>query len=249
MTANLESFFQMHKNKSWLAPVPPSGLTPLELTKWLFEQDSMGWLKIDIDINLNDWIEESAMVEPHYVHHRSSENYIDQKHQDWMSCCIHGTSITHTEADESADNDQFQWTELSAKTPKVTEFWKKFPVERFRRLRFMKLKSNGFIGIHNDRPSNMKLANLSELKVLDKSVAINVALIHPQGCDFVIENTGTVPFQPGDMFIINITKNHSVINRSDKDRIHVIAEAVIGNKINEFSDLIYRSYKKQHGYN
>jgi hypothetical protein len=45
----------------------------------------------------------------------------------------------------------------------------------------------------------------------------------------------------------NIEKlDEMVINNSNLSRVHMIAHAIIGNKKQEFSDLLYRSYKKNH---
>lgn len=249
MVYDLNSFIEASQNKSWKPPRPPSNMSPIELTKWLFEQDEMGWLKLDIKIDLERWKIESTEAEQYYVNHRDSENYAGMKHKGWLSCCIHGLGIDKTQAEEEANRSLFHWTKLSDKVPAIRNFWKNFPVEGYKRLRFMKLEPNGWIGVHNDLPTGTENIKLKDLKVLDQSVAINVAVIHPHSCKFVTKEFGTVPWREGDVYIINVTKDHCVVNLSDTPRIHLIAEAVIGNKLNEFSELIYRSYKKQYGYN
>lgn len=249
MIINIISFIEKHKDKTWIPPSPPPGLSPVDFTRWLFDQDDMGWLKLDIDIDLDRWKEESKLAERYYVNHRDSENYAGMKHHGWLSCCIHGIGIDRTQAEETATRDLFHWTELSDQIPVITNFWKKFPVEGYKRLRFMKLEGNGFIGVHNDLPIGVKNVSLKDLEVLKQSVAIDVAVIHPENCDFISENFGTVPWKEGNTYIINLTKNHCVSNNSNIPRVHVIAECIIGNRIKEFSELIYRSYKKQYGYN
>ena len=47
-------------------------------------------------------------------------------------------------------------------------------------------------------------------------------------------------------FMVNIFNDHSVINNSSKDRIHLIAHCYLGNKRKEFCELIVNSYEKQH---
>lgn len=242
-------FIRENKNKTWNPPMPPNGLTPIELTKWLFEQDDMGWLKLDVNIDLDVWKKESQVAEQYYVNHRGSDHYANSEHQGWQSCCIHGIDTHKTEADELANRHLFHWTSLANLTPTITHFWKEeFPVEGYKRLRFMKLDKNGYIGVHNDLPTTTTATSLKDLDVLNQSVAVNVAIIHPEGCNFVTENFGTVPWQEGDVYIINITQNHCVINTSNTPRIHMIGECVIGNRLEEFAELIYRSYNKQYGY-
>jgi len=246
---NYRDFIDLHKNHSWKFPIPPAGLSPIELTEWLFHQDDIGWLRLDVDIDLSKWKEESKIAEKFYVNHRGSKNYDGSEHKGWKSCCIHGIDITRTEADDSATQHLFHWTELSELVPTITKFWKNiFPVEYYRRLRFMCLESSGYIGIHNDLPTMIEFKNLKQLDPLRNTISVNVAVIHPPNCDFVIENFGTVPISESEFYIINNTKNHCVVNDGLFPRIHVIAECVVGNKIKEFSELIYKSFKKEYGY-
>jgi len=248
MTIN--SFVSLNKDKTWVPPTPPNGLDPVGLTKWIFQQDSMGWIKLDVNIDLDAWKKESVIAEQYYVNHRGSDNYANSEHHGWQSCCVHGIDIHRTEADELANRHLFHWTELADLTPTITHFWKEiFPVEGYKRLRFMKLDAGGYIGVHNDLPSINSATSLKDLDVLNQSIAVNVAIIHPNDCNFVTENFGTVPWKEGDVYIINITQDHCVVNTSDQSRIHMIGECVIGNRLNDFANLIYRSYKKEYGYN
>jgi len=59
-----------------------------------------------------------------------------------------------------------------------------------------------------------------------------------------IEDHGLVPFGHGKVFLINILKNHEVVNNSNVERIHMIAQAHIGNKRQQFNELLDRSIKK-----
>lgn len=247
MTDDLREFVEKNRNKTWKLDSIPQSFSAVDFTKWIFEQDSMGWLKLDLEIDTDLWTAESAAADSYYVDHRSSENYAGMKHLGWKSCCLHGIDIQKTEADELANRHLFHWTELADKVPAITDFWKnKFPVEGYKRLRFMKLEPGGFIGIHNDLPTYSPYTSLRDLKVLDNSVAVNVAITQPQGCDFVTENFGTVPWSRGDFYIINVTQNHCVVNDSNEPRIHMIAECVIGDRLEDFADLISRSFGKNH---
>jgi hypothetical protein len=246
---NYRNFIELHKNKNWRFPTPPKNLSPIELTEWLFHQDDIGWLKLDVNIDLPKWQEESKIAEKFYVDHRGSKNYSGSEHKGWKSCCMHGISVTRTEAVEDANQHLFHWTELSKLVPTISSFWREsFPVEYYRRLRFMCLDPSGYIGVHNDLPTVSKFKNLKELDPLRNTISVNVAVIHPSNCDFVIENFGTIPISQSEFYIINNTKNHCVVNDGDFSRIHVIAECVVGNRINDFSELIYKSFKKEHGY-
>jgi hypothetical protein len=61
-----------------------------------------------------------------------------------------------------------------------------------------------------------------------------------------LDGYGQIPWQEGKAFIINIRNYHSVINFSNKNRIHLIAHGIPGNRKNEFVELIARSYRKQY---
>jgi hypothetical protein len=63
----------------------------------------------------------------------------------------------------------------------------------------------------------------------------------------VLDKKGIVPFKEGKAFIVNIRHTHSVINFSNNSRIHVIGHSYgYGAKLEEFAELVVRSYKKQY---
>jgi hypothetical protein len=249
LISHVNKFVIDHEHENWLMPQPPNSLSAVELTQWLFSRDEIGWLKVDLNFDLSTWKKEMMIAEQYYVNHRWSKNYQESEHQGWQSCCIHGLGVSNTTANDSANQDFFHWTELSDQVPNIKKFWLEFPVQYFRRLRFMKLDPGGYIGVHNDVPTESPFKNLADLKPLENTVTVNVAITQPKDCKFVIENCGTVPWNEGSIFMINNTKNHCVVNNSDKPRIHVIAECVVGNRLNDFSELVYRSFKKEYGYN
>ena len=61
-----------------------------------------------------------------------------------------------------------------------------------------------------------------------------------------LEGYGCVPWKEGKAFIINIRNYHSVINLSNKSRIHLIAHGKLDKRVNEFTELVARSYRKQY---
>jgi len=54
-------------------------------------------------------------------------------------------------------------------------------------------------------------------------------------------NSQTVPWRPGMSILLNVSKDHEVINNSTQDRIHMIAHFKVGNRKEEFCELINRS--------
>lgn len=202
----------------------------------------IGWLQLDLDIDLKIWKTESLKIKNYLIEHREGEG-----HRGWRSCCLHGIDVEKTGhwsnyvSDES--NISYQWTFLKNKVPNIYNFWKTFPTEKYARLRFMELEPGGFISPHSDAPDGMKN---TEFNMMDHMIPINIAITHPDDCYMDLENYGRVPWYPGKAFIVNITDIHRVKNNSKYSRMHMIAHCIIGNQKEEFAKLITRSYNKFH---
>ena len=106
----------------------------------------------------------------------------------------------------------------------------------------MKIEAGGSISVHNDGYDDIP----EDFDMLDGIIPINVAIIHPDQCDMVIEDSGVVPFSPSKVFLINVAKNHMVVNKSTHNRIHLIANIILGNKKDEFCKLLVESYEKHY---
>ena len=211
-----------------------------ELADWLLNKSDFGWLELDIQFDLDEWKKETAAAQ--FVDHRGSE------HPGWNSSCIHGIDVDKTGAWTNygytrEEDVPYQWTSISQHTPSIKRFWEQFPYERYRRIRFMELEPGGKISPHSDAPG--RLPGEQDLDMLEFGVPINVAIIHPEDCHMTLEGHGTIPFQEGKAFIINIRNVHSFVNNSSSNRIHLIAHGVPGNRKEEFVELIARSYRKQ----
>jgi hypothetical protein len=211
-----------------------------ELADWLLNKSDFGWLELDIQFDLDEWKKETAAAQ--FVDHRGSE------HPGWNSSCIHGIDVDKTGAWTNygytrEEDVPYQWTSISQHTPSIKRFWEQFPYERYRRIRFMELEPGGKISPHSDAPG--RLPGEQDLDMLEFGVPINVAIMHPEDCHMTLEGHGTVPFQEGKAFIINIRNVHSFVNNSSSNRIHLIAHGVPGNRKEEFVELIARSYRKQ----
>jgi hypothetical protein len=214
--------------------------TDYEIADWLLNRSNFGWLELDIKFDLDIWKEETKAAE--FVDHRGAD------HPGWNSSCIHGIDVDKTGAWSNygykrEEDVPYQWTRISENTPNIKKFWEAFPYERYRRIRFMELEPGGRISPHSDAPG--RLPGEDNLDMLDFGVPINVAIIHPDNCSMFLEGHGTVPFKEGKAFIINIRNIHSVVNNSNKPRIHLIAHGIPGNRKDEFVELIARSYRKQ----
>lgn len=235
-------FYKKYRNCNWTMPKVPDHVNDdQEIVSWLFNKSNFGWLELDIEIDLDCWKHETKHAK--YVKHRGSD------HIGWNSACIHGIDVDSTDSwskyayTKEADVP-YQWTALSKRTPNIKNFWTKFPYESYRRIRFMDLETNGCVSPHNDSPGN--LPGEENINLIDFGVPINVAIIHPKSCFMTLEDYGVVPWKEGKAMIVNILKNHSVINLSSEHRVHLIAHGIPKSRKNEFIKLIARSYKKQY---
>lgn len=234
-------FYETNKNKCHSLPnLPDINMDDYSIADWLLNRSYFGWLELDIEFDLMTWKKESLSAK--FVKHRG------EKHPGWNSCCIHGIDVDKTGAWTNYGYHQekdvpYQWTSLSKHTPFIKEFWQRFPYEKYRRIRFMQLESQGIISPHSDAPGN--LPGEKNLDMLEFGVPINVAITHPENCFMTLDGHGIVPWKEGKAFIINIRNYHSVINFSKEDRIHLIAHGIPGNRLNDFVELIARSYRKQ----
>jgi hypothetical protein len=235
-------FFNKNKSLSCILPEKPdSVISDYEIADWLLNKSDFGWLELDIEIDIDTWKQESKVAK--FVDHRGKD------HPGWNSCCIHGISEEKTGSwtnygySNEADVP-YHWTSLSEHTPCIKNFWKSFPYERYRRIRFMELEPGGIISPHSDMPG--KLPGEDNFNALEFGVPINVAIIHPESCFMTLEGYGCIPWREGKAFLINIRNYHSVINFSKVSRIHLIAHGIPGSRLNEFVKLISNSYKKSY---
>lgn len=198
------------------------------------------WLELDLSFDADVWKQQVLEAEPYY------QEYRDTYGQGWSSCCLHGLGIDKIYTADNYDHHEYfapyQYTDLAYKCPVITDFWKNyFPAERYTRIRFMKLKPWGKIDWHSDGSIP------DDIDPLDSILPINLAIKHPTNCEMEIKDHGVVPWKEGKIIMINISKTHAVFNRSSKDRVHMIANVIVGNRRQEFCDMLVRCYNKQYG--
>jgi hypothetical protein len=236
-------FYNTNKDLTWIKEAIPSHLnTNIEKASWILNQSNFGWLALDIDIDLSGFQLEAMNAGPYFVPHREDNN------EGWMSTCIHGIDTHSTGAwtnyGYTIETDvPYKWTDLAHRTPAVKSFWQRaFPADNYRRIRFMELKPNSAITPHSDMPG--RLPGEDNFDAMEFGVPVNIAVIHPNDCHMVLEGYGTVPFKEGKAFIVNIRNYHTVVNFSNKSRIHVIGHPFgYGMQKSKFADLIVRSYE------
>jgi hypothetical protein len=214
-------------------------MNTLDQARSILTNNDLHWVELDLNFDVATWKQESQSVDLHYQEYRESES------TGWASCCLHGLDYDKPYVANHYGYDEYtapyKFTSLAKGAPTITDFWKnQFPAEKYTRLRFMKVAPGGRIGWHND-------GQLPEgMDPLDAILPINVAITHPSNCTMQIENK-IVPWEDGKSFLLNIRKDHAVVNHSSKSRIHMIANVIVGNRKVDFAEMIVRCYKKQYG--
>ena len=192
------------------------------------------WIPVPIEVPHEDILEEGMHLlnTGCYTAHRPDSS-------GWLSICIHGMSSVHTNVPEDyslpdeAERELSDWTDISKFCP-ITKEWMQDEMlyDNFARVRFMCLLPGGWIRPHQD---TQKVESLG---------ATNVAINNPDGCSLVMEEYGSMPFTPGSVFKINTGHFHSVWNRSDEPRIHMIFD---GDPTDEFKHKVNEGYAKMLG--
>jgi len=173
---------------------------------------------LELKVPVKDIHEEILKIQQYFVQHREDSGI------GWSSFCIHGQSYDRTR-EESYYKDvlPYHWTkEAQEHMPKTINWLKSLNLTNLKRIRVMCLEPLGFINLHRDQ-------TVSELG------PINIAITHPLGCEFYLENHGVLSFVPGVAYMMNLVNHHAVINPTLERRYHIIihgkTEKLLSNSI------------------
>lgn len=198
------------------------------------------WLELDLKAPHKEMHREAEALarEGLFVPHRKYDEHAGYGHAGWKSLCVHGLSAKQTEnfdvyGHTSHHTAPYRYTEIADRCPETVNFLKNvFPFERYFRVRFMLLEPGGYIAPHQDQKT-------------PGFFAINIALNHPENCDFAMVDQGVLPFRDGVAIQPDLSHVHFVQNRSHVDRIHLIIHGEAGAKMPEYEKLILRSAEQQ----
>jgi len=170
------------------------------------------YLKLDISLPHEEMCKEAFKLLHMFSPHRG-----DEDSHGWESLTIHGLGWNKHEnysnygykKGKDASNDMI-WTEIADMCPITTKWLKEtFPCNKYGRVRFMLLRAGGKIALHSD----------SSIKLIEN---INVALNNPIGCKWIWGDGEEIIMEPGGVYAMNLHYQHSVINESNEDRMHMI---------------------------
>lgn len=244
---NLRQFLGQHKDMKVSPPVCPPQFRDIDLdnldivpplllskySQWIEKQSLLPWLRLDLTLDHATMLSEARGCLDKFVDHRSDYS------EGWSSVCLHGVSSHQTEDYDKygfaeRKDVPYKWTEVSERCPVTTKWLQtEWPMESFDRVRFMLLKPGGYILPHNDMGGVRGLS------------ATNVSLNHPDNCEMVFARHGTLPWEPGQVFRLDVGVDHAVFNGSDDLRFHMIIHGRIGKRKDDWDKLIIRSYLKQ----
>jgi len=168
------------------------------------------WLRTELTVPHEQMLAEAMALEQYFVTHRGA-----QDHRGWCSLVLHGLDAHLTDSYEkygysSEPQSEYKWTWVADACPVTTNWLKSLDLfSNLQRIRFMLLEPLGYITRHQDRTNH-------------SLYPINIALSQPEDCDFSMLNFGTVPFSAGDAYAVDIGNQHTVINNSEKPRMHMI---------------------------
>jgi len=196
--------------------------TPDELRN----NSKLPYLMFDVDMPVDDILKEISQAQQSFYTHREDQS------QGWRSLVMHGFGEDKTNSPEYygiKENVVYDWTSSSNSIPSL----KKWLLEQeyfidFERVRIMALEPGGYIEAHKDY-NDSKLG------------PINLAINNPTGCEFIMENIGIVPFETNKGAWLDLSNNHSVENKSNETRYHIILH---GGKTTKFKQMAFNNYKE-----
>jgi len=170
------------------------------------------YLKLDLNFPYLEALDEVTKLKNLFVEYRSSYDT-----NGWASLPIVGKSSTEPYAwnvygYENAKQAalDMQWTEIADMCPVTTKWLKEtYPSNSYARVRFMLLEAGGVIEPHTD----------TEHSAL---AAVNIAITNPKNCYWKWDDGERLEFAPGDVYAMNLSYNHGVVNESNEDRYHLI---------------------------
>lgn len=197
--------------------------------RWVYRESGLPWLKLPLDIPVEEMHAEALNVMGRLVFHRSGAGV------GWRSICLRGLSAEQTLGPKaygySSDREvPYRWTEITEMCPITTAFFQQhFACRTLYRVRFMLLEPGGYIAPHRDRTDH----HLS---------GMNIALNNPPGCIFRMRRAGTIPISAGDGLLLDIANEHAVVNLSDEPRMHMIVHCA--DPTDRWNEMVCNAYRE-----
>jgi len=169
---------------------------------------------IEFNFNHELFLTECRAVDEYFCFHRSLDKKKGYGHTGWKSLTLHGIDKHKTEhytryGFNSLEEANYQWTDICNHVPNLYAFLSNLPFKLFDRVRIMRLDPGGYIMPHTDGPGRI-------------FSPLNIAINNPNECYFIFKDKGIVPFAAGRGLILDVAREHAIINFSNETRYHVI---------------------------
>jgi hypothetical protein len=116
----------------------------------------------------------------------------------------------HCYSREQTENLQKQWL-FESQCPISTGFLKDLFCDiNLSRIRLQFLEPGGYLAPHCDNKE-------------DRLSTLNISICHPEKCYFIYDHIGEVKIEPGDIYLMNTSVSHAVINYSNQFRVSLVA--------------------------
>jgi hypothetical protein len=172
------------------------------------------WAEMNFEVPCADILEEYNKVKNYTLKHRPKDG-----HKDWYAVTLYGVSSKNTNSHwEYGLKAKKSITDVGCKCLKTIKWVNSLPYDRIDDIRFLVIKPFGYIKEHID---------VSDQYWLDP---LNISVTYPEGSEFYMDGD-LVPYKPGVSMVLNIHYPHSVFNKSDKERLHLL---VHGKKNKDF---------------
>ena len=199
---------------------------PNTTADWVLNHSGLGYLPLDIEIPWQVISEEAQGVVAHMIAHPQP----DHDSTGWMNFGLfaRGKQDMGDYGLEQMDHSDRWLDQAQQLMPRTVEYLQtQWPHKQFYKIRLLGLGPHGVIGLHSDDCNGLH--------------NINIAIDHPDSCNFVLENSGVIPFENGRAFLVNVGRRHAVINNSNQLRIHLV---IYQDNDDAFGELVLRSYNK-----
>jgi len=183
------------------------------------------WIDLDLAFDHQAMFAEAMALAHRFVVYRSDPRYNPQGWKGLALWAIDGDAEKAAMPEGTLANreERYAMTDVAPLCPRTMALLSELlDFEHARAIAFLMLEPRSRVEPHCDDTMHEVMRS------------VNVALNMPAGCEFVIETapggahtpfTRTIPFRAGSAMVLNVAREHYLVNRSDEPRIHIVARA------------------------
>lgn len=208
----------------WGEPPPADPRAEREIDEHL---ELVPWIDLQLDFDHRGCFEEALALADRFVVYRSDERY---EVTGWHGLALRAldgdpTKAAVAEGEAANQLERYAMTDVAARCPRTMALLDRvLDWDRSRAVAFLMMTARSRIEPHCDDTCHEVMRSL------------NVALNMPAGCDFWIETnadgshnpfTRRAPFQPGTALLMNVARQHYLVNPTEEPRIHIVARGPV----------------------